>query len=66
MACKFLDRDEVPDPPTRVLNGTVDEGLQRWRFKNSLLVAYFLYVADPVPERVFPWKEMWSQDDGRR
>lgn len=66
MKCKLLERDEVPDPPHRVLNGVVDKGLQRWRFRNSLLVAYFLYVADPVPDGVFPWKEMWSAEDGRR
>jgi hypothetical protein len=66
MACKFLERDQVPEPPHRVLNGVVDKGLQRWRFKNSLLQAYFLYVGDPIPEGVFPWKEMWSIEDGRR
>ena len=66
MGCKLLDREQVPEPPHRVLNGVVDEGLRRWRFKNSLLTAYYLYVADPIPKNVFPWKEMWSAEDGRR
>jgi hypothetical protein len=65
MACKLLERDEVPDPPTRVLNGTVDEDAQRWRFKDGLLILYIRYVEEPEPG-VLPWAEMWSESDARR
>ena len=64
MPCKLLERDQVPAPPTRVLNGAVDEGDQRWRFRDGLLTIYIRYL--PEDERTrgeLPWVEMWSGDD---
>lgn len=64
MACKLLKRDEVPDPPYRVLNGVVDEGLIRWRYKDGLLVTYIHYLeeADRRPDEL-PWAEFWGAED---
>ena len=64
MACKILERDQVPDPPHRVLNGVVDKGLDRWRFKQGLLTIYIHYIPENKRNRrELPWAEMWSADD---
>ncbi len=67
MACKLLTREEVPEPPRRVLNGVVDEGLDRWRYRDGLLVTYIHYLeeADRRPDQL-PWAKLWDGEDGRR
>lgn len=62
--CTLLERDQVPDPPTRVLNGTVDADLARWRFRDGLLVLYIRYL-DEAKQRpgMLPWAEFWGAPD---
>jgi hypothetical protein len=63
MACKVLDQDQVPQPPTRVLNGTVDKDLDRWRFRDGLLVTYVHYLEEAKQRRgELPWAQWWGVD----
>lgn len=67
MACKLLERDEVPDPPHRVFNGVVDEKDCRWRFQQGLLIRFFRYLPDRKQRRgLLPWAELWVPEDARR
>jgi len=67
MPCKLLEREQVPPSPRRAFEGVVDEGLQRWRFKQGLLTIYIRYVPeDKRRPGQLPWEEFWSQDDARR
>jgi hypothetical protein len=65
MACKLLEREQVPPPPRRAFEGIVDEGDRRWRFRQGLLVRYVRY--DPKA-RVgqLPWSEFWDPEDAGR
>jgi hypothetical protein len=65
MACKLLEREEVPPPPRRAFEGVVDDGAHRWRFKQGLLTIYIRYEEKPRPGQL-PWAAMWSQVDARR
>ena len=67
MACKLLEREQVPPPPHRAFNGVVDEGDQRWRFKQGLLTVYIRYVPDKQQKPgQLPWAELWVPEDARR
>lgn len=66
-SCKRLEREAVPPPPRRAFEGVVDEGDQRWRFRQGLLVGYFRYIPEKEQQGgQLPWSEMWTPDDARR
>lgn len=67
MACKLLEREQVPPPPHRAFDGVVDDGDQRWRFKQGLLVTYIRYAPKKQwRDGQLPWTELWTSDDARR
>jgi hypothetical protein len=67
MACRLLEREEVPPPPHRTFNGVIDEGDQRWRYRQGLLVAYIRYVPKKLQrDGQLPWSELWVPEDARR
>jgi hypothetical protein len=64
MACKVLERDDVPHPPQRIFHGVVDEGDCRWRYEQGLLTHFIRYAAKTRAGEL-PWVEYWGADHAR-